>query len=793
MRITGSLVFALLLLTAPAALAQQSRFFGNRGAQPPVASEHPVSTELIADVAAIEPGAPFRLGVLFRMQPEWHIYWRYAGNVGFAPTINWNLPEGFEIGPIQWPNPVRIDDAEAGLVSYAYEHEVLLFATVTPPAALDPGSNVTIRTASDWLTCKTECIPGDAENELTLPVGEAKPSEHAALFDRFAADVPVMAGDPSVPATIDVSLAETIAPASKAEFAASVKPNKPWKLLLETGHNETAIYPMGTSEWDVVHPAPPSPKGETEVQGKKAYDAIDFQWALETFDDSKPGQFSVVSSLRLPMINTETGETKTFHVDVPRRFSIAGESATAAATPSIPERPPGKTEAAAPGATSFNFLDGTAKREAVHANLLVLLFFAFIGGLILNVMPCVLPVLSIKVLGFVQQAGQDPRRVFRMGLVFALGVLVSFWALAAVVVAAKSSGSQIGWGFQLQEPRFVIVMAAIMFAFALSLFGVFHVELPGAAMQNLDTLQRREGPAGAFFNGVLATLLATPCTAPLLAPALGFAFSQTAIMIFVFFTMIALGLAAPYVLLAANPKLLRFVPKPGGWMETFKQIIGIPLVATVIWLLWVLGRTSGADGIIWALSFLTLVGIGCWMIGRAIERSRTAARRWTSLAVAAAIMVGGYFIFPERYLRSIGAAESATSAQTAKAGEDGLVWQPFSFDLVNELAAQNKTIFVDFTADWCWTCKVNENTVLKTDAVTEAFKKHNVELVVADYTRRQPELTQVLQQFGRAGVPMYLVFPAGRPEDYIVLPEVLTPGIVTEALEKANGAAIASN
>jgi thiol:disulfide interchange protein len=720
------------------------------------------------------------------MQPQWHIYWRYAGNVGFAPTIKWTLPEGFTIGEIQWPNPIRIDDTAAGLVSYAYDDEVLLFAEITPPKNLEPGATITISTENDWLTCKTECIPGDSTNELELPVGEAKPSDHAALFDKFAAQVPVAAGDPSLPVEIEFQKNAATKPELKLPIEVEVKAKPPWALSKGSGYNLAAIYPAGAEPWDVEHPAPPAASGESGSGESAGYESMKFAWAMKVYDDVEPGEHAIVTALRLPMINRETGETKTFHARLDQRVTIEAGAKTPTASPgeSEPQTTIAKTSA---GATEFNFLNKDAAPRA-QRSLPILLLFAFIGGLILNIMPCVLPVLSIKVLGFVQQAGQDPRRVLRMGLVFALGVVVSFWALASIVVGAKSSGGQIGWGFQLQEPRFVIAMSAVMFAFALSLFGLFTVELPGAAMQNLDSLQRREGPAGAFFNGVLATLLATPCTAPLLAPALGFAFSQTSAMIYVFFTAIALGLAAPYVLLAANPRLLKFVPKPGGWMETFKQIIGIPLVATVIWLLWVLGRTSGADGIIWTLCFLVLVGIACWMIGRTMESSYGAARRWTAYAIAGAIAVGGYFFFPERYLRAIGTSEAAAAPIASSVKTDGgLVWQPFSFDLVNELVAQNKTVFIDFTADWCWTCKVNENTVLKTEAVAAAFKEHEVELVIADYTRRDPAITRLLQQFGRAGVPMYLIFPAGKPQDYILLPEVLTPGIVKEALTNASG------
>jgi thiol:disulfide interchange protein len=275
----------------------------------------------------------------------------------------------------------------------------------------------------------------------------------------------------------------------------------------------------------------------------------------------------------------------------------------------------------------------------------MLLLFAVIGGLILNIMPCVLPVLSIKVLGFVNQAGEDPKRVFRLGLVFAAGVYVSFLILASLVVGVQLAGASVGWGFQLQEPRFLIVVSAVILAFALSLLGVFTIELPGAVGGSLSGAAGREGPAGAFFNGVLATVLATPCTAPLLGPALGFAFSQPPAMVFLFFVFIATGLALPYVLLAANPGWLRFVPKAGPWMERFKQSMSFLLFATVIWLLWVLGKQTGYEGVISALIFLLAVGIACWVLGLGLEYGVRRERRTMAIAMAAALMAGGYLLF----------------------------------------------------------------------------------------------------------------------------------------------------
>jgi thiol:disulfide interchange protein DsbD len=323
-------------------------------------------------------------------------------------------------------------------------------------------------------------------------------------------------------------------------------------------------------------------------------------------------------------------------------------------------------------------------------------------------------------------------------------------------------------------------MSAVLFAFALSLLGVFSIELPGAAAQGLDRFQRREGPAGAFFGGVLATVLATPCTAPLLGPALGFAFSQPPAVVFGFFMAIAAGLATPYVALSANPALLQFIPKPGPWMETFKKFLGLVLIGFVIWLLWVLGAQTGADGVIVALAFLFAVGVACMIFGWGFDLRAGHFRRWGTAMAAIALAAGAYAAMPGAYIAGLEREKARDEV-----GARQVVWEPFSYARVNELAAEGRPIFVDFTADWCLTCKVNENLILSRDDVEAEFLKHDFATLKVDWTNRDPEIALLLQRFGRAGVPMYLIFPAGRPSDYRLLPETFTPGMAIEALREA--------
>lgn len=784
----GLLALAFIFVSARSARAQDlTTRFSSRGAvSAPASSVSPshTTTRLLADTKAIEPGLPFRVGVLFTMEPEWHIYWRSpGGEVGLPTTINWTLPEGFKAGEIQWPNPERFEDATVG-VSFGYGHEVLLSVVVTPPATFPPGSKFKIKADSEWLACKTECIPGNGADELELPVGKAAPSDAAALFGGYSARVPRLAGDLDEFLTASLAPSEVrLKPNGQSDLRLELKARDPWRFLLEADDTKAMLFHDKTTDLELT--APPgasSTSGEREAAGRKSYEGLTFTWNLKALDDASPAQVMLADAMTIPVVNPGTGQQQTLYLLAPHALQIEGGTKPVTAPVPLASEP----AKPAPGdGPIFSFMkEGTPGGSDVDS-LWKILLFAFIGGLILNVMPCVLPVLSIKILGFVRQAGDDPRRILRQGLVFAGGVFFSFAVLAALVVGVKSAGSQIGWGFQLQEPRFVIFLSAVIFAFGLSLFGVFEVALPGSATGGLDSLQRKEGAAGAFFNGMLATLLATPCTAPFLAPALGFAFAQPAAIVFLIFGAVASGLSAPYVLLSARPGWLRFVPKAGPWMDTFKQSMGFLLMGTTVWLLWVLGQQTGSDGVTWTLCFLLALSLGCWLLGKGLDFQATPTRRWGGIGAAAVIVITAYLYFPESYLSTLSSVTSA-SPTTSPTTEGGIPWQPFSVETVEKLAAKNQTIFADFTADWCLTCKVNEKTVLATEEVIAAFRAHNVAALRADYTRRQPELTRILQLFGRAGVPMYVIFPAGRPGEPIVLPTLLTPALVKEKLAEAS-------
>ncbi|MDQ6624626.1 MAG: thioredoxin family protein, partial [Verrucomicrobiota bacterium] len=404
------------------------------------------------------------------------------------------------------------------------------------------------------------------------------------------------------------------------------------------------------------------------------------------------------------------------------------------------------------------------------------LLFGFIGGFILNLMPCVLPVISLKIFGFIKHAGQSRRRIFRSGLSFVAGIFVWFIALALLLIALKSAGHAITWAFQFTNAYFVLAMSVLVLVFALNLFGVFELSLPQSANRGLLGWTSREGDAGSFFQGIFATILATPCTAPFLGTALGFAFTQSGWLILLMFLAIAAGMSAPYLLLAAQPGWLKFLPKPGAWMERVKQLMGFLLMATLLFLLSVLGAQRGLTAVIWTSCFLLVISLVCWMKGAFITPLASAAQRAGVLVLMLALVLASGFYF-------IGAKFAHAASDPAVAQQEVGGWQSFTPEKLDAELARGSAVFIDFTAAWCITCKFNEATVLETAAVREAFQRHGIVKFKADWTNADPAITKMLQQFGRPGVPLYVLYPAGRTVEPIVFPELLTKNIVLEKLE----------
>lgn len=444
------------------------------------------------------------------------------------------------------------------------------------------------------------------------------------------------------------------------------------------------------------------------------------------------------------------------------------------------------------GGGGFSLLDARFNQVQGEQSesLLTALGLAFVGGFILNFMPCVLPVIAIKVMSFMQQAQEEPKRVRMLGFIFTAGIISSFMLLAGLVIAIQAAGKNVGWGFLFQYPGFVLLMAAIILLLALSLFGLFYVDV-SSSQGALDKLASKEGNVGTFFKGVLATTLSTPCTAPFLGTALGFAFTQPWWVVAMIFFTIGLGMSSPYLVLTAKPDWMKYVPKPGVWMEKFKESMGFILMGTVIWLLNILAAQVGANGVMWATFFLLCVAIAAWIVSRYTDLTSTSAakaRAWG--AAAAVVLIGGYVCIVKQPTLMIALNplddKKASAHLTQPQEADAINWVPFTVRALEKEVTSGKTVLVDFTAEWCVTCKVNEQTALHNQAVLDKVKALNVVMMKADWTTQDPDITKVLQKFNRSGVPLVVIFPAGKPNDALQLPDgLIGPDDVLTRLDKA--------
>lgn len=444
---------------------------------------------------------------------------------------------------------------------------------------------------------------------------------------------------------------------------------------------------------------------------------------------------------------------------------------------------PGKTELSVPLAAAQaipatpgagNSPSAGFPEDSSGMSLIGYLALAFIGGLLLNLMPCVLPVLALKLMRFVKEANESRSVIFRLGLAYAAGTISTCLALASVVIVAQLFGASIGWGFQFQQPLFLIFLATLVTLMSLGMFGMFMIQVP--AGQGLANLSARKGLAGAFFTGVLATVLSTPCTAPFLGTAVGFAFSESWWVILAIFFSVGLGLSAPYVVLTLNPAWLKLIPKPGAWMEHLKEAMAFSLLASVVWLLWIIGRQTGVAGLTATLVFLLCASFSAWLVSRFALFETRRLRKASAFIAALAIALSGFFL-------SVGPTLSGNTHQAGAATANG--HEPYSPEALARHLKDGKVVLVDFTADWCLTCKVNETTVLADKEVKDALKRLDVVVLTADWTLGDAAITAALNEHGRSGVPLYLVYSPNRPDQPVFLPEILTKSIVLKAVSEA--------
>src|ERR1017187_9023095 len=533
-----------------------------------------VAASLVADTNAIVPGKSFTVGLLLRMAPGWHTYWKFSGDAGIPIELKWQLPPGWKAGELQWPIPMKFNDP-GDIQTYGYHDEVLLLQEITPPASIQ-NYKVKLQAAANWLVCEKICVPGSANLQLELPTSTTSAPANAELFSRFR---------------------QLLSKTWPATNIATLKWSRAGQDLLLAvtsstlaNHPFADFYPLPSEGVVVGHPKVESRSGNE----------IAFRIPLE----SAPQNQSSIQGLLVFGQRPDADDRMAWQL--PESSGILSTSST----------PP------------------TAERS-----LIAFLFFGFVGGLILNLMPCVLPVISLKIFGFIQHAGQDRRRILRSGLAFIAGIFAWFLGLALLLIMLKSAGREITWAFQFTNSYFVLVMSAVVLVFALNLFGVFEISLPQSTNRGLLGWTAREGDAGSFFQGVFATVLATPCTAPFLGTALGFAFTQSGWVILIMFPSVGCGMGSPFLFLSPQPAWLRLLPKPGAWMERVKQLMGFFLLATLLFLLWVIGAERGVEAIIWTACFLLALSLACWMKGVFLVPTASATARLVSSVLVLVIII----------------------------------------------------------------------------------------------------------------------------------------------------------
>ncbi len=699
------------------AAAAQSHVVGD-GGPGPVKAAH-LTAEMVSLGPAIAPGGTQEVGLVLTMDEHWHVYWRNAGDSGEPPHVEWTLPEGMTAGAMQFPIPSRLPLGP--LMDFGYEDEVAFPMTISAAAAMKPGP-VHLDAQVTWLVCAQVCLPGKAHLGIDLVVQlGAVGLEQEPKLGKLGEAMTLIPGP--LPAGMKFSVRGDA---------------QQFELMLMDGKRETdaEFYPLDKDAADVIVNAAEQ-KIEAQRDGVRLY------------------------VKRSPDL---TALPATLHGVLKLSDSVA-------------------YDVSAPVVQVANVAAGRAVGAQLGTTAMGAIGLAFLGGVILNLMPCVFPVLFLKGLALVQSASggaAERADMRRHGLVYALGIMVSFWAIVAVLLVLRATGSHAGWGFQLQSPVFLAVLASFMFFFAMSLAGQFDIGLTLTSVGG--SLAQKQGYAGSFFTGVLATVVATPCTAPLMGAAIGFALAQTAGVTFAVFTALALGLAAPYVLLSWQPAWVRVLPKPGAWMEVFKQITAAIFFATAIWLAWVYGQLyapgEGVNQLALLLGCFLLLAIAGWALGRW-------PAKWAS-GIAAVALIGLGLAIPLSQVRGAGRASvgSPIAGQAGAAAGSEVVWQPYSQQALDTARAAGHPVFIDFTAAWCLSCQFNEKAVLKSADVESALLKRGVVTMKADWTNSDPEITKKLASVGRAGVPTYVLYPAAVGGAADVLPELLTKDLVLKAIER---------
>jgi len=666
------------------------------GGPGPVKAQH-LTAELTSLSPQVTPGGTVQIGLVLAIEEHWHVYWINAGDSGEPPHITWTLPDGVTTGPMQFPPPSQLPLGP--LMDFGYEDEVAFPVAVTVAPSVKPGK-IHLDARITWLVCASVCLPGKAHLGLDLNV------------------VPGPLPSPPLVGALGEALGKLPKPLPANMSVSAVGDAKHIALTLNSGNHQDGgeFYPFDPLILQNSAPQPVQPLPD----GVRLF--------LTRDQDSTALPTTIHGLLKL-------SDTEAYDV-------------TATITPGTVPPLPIDVKKITNGATPSTITLWGA------------LGLAFLGGIILNLMPCVFPVLFLKGLALVNTSAQERGHQRAHGVVYTLGILVSFWAIVAVLLILRAGGRELGWGFQLQSPAFVAVLASLLFFLALSMAGQFEIGLSLTSAGG--SLAQKQGFAGSFFTGVLATVVATPCMAPLMGAAVGFALAQPGYVTFLVFTALALGLALPYLVLSMQPQWTRVLPKPGAWMETLKQFTSLFLFGSAIWLTWVYAQLYSKDGIDRMAALLAcylVLAIAGWCLGRW-------PAKWGS-AIAAVLLIAFAIALPLRKIRV-----------------ETLHWDPWTPQAFADARNSGRPIFIDFTAAWCLSCQVNERAVLNSADVDTQLISSNYILFRADWTQYDPAITQELSTLGRSGVPTYVIYPAGPKSNPDLLPELLTKDIVLRQVKK---------
>lgn len=710
--------------------------------------EDPVSVTLVSENESVMPGTPFWVAIHMQLDDHWHSYWKNPGDIGMPISVEWDLPEGYEASTILWPTPKRYDNDS--IIGYGYEGEVTLLSQITPPKNVE--KEVALTATVDWLACSdSSCLPGSVDLSLSLPVKHSIPKvdgEAKALIDRAKLKIPHIESG-TVSALRKQDLIEVVMqspPASNNGYKACFFPedtnvfNNQFEATIYPDDSASDSYIVALKELDSLDAKASHVKGVLVIHDRLTDDVIDSLELNVPIEQSINDEAKLVSMRELSQVHAMEG----------------------------PQLTAMQEEETSPFDGGFIFY----------------LVTAFIGGMILNLMPCVLPVISLKIMSFVNMSGEDRKKILFHGFSFSLGVLISFWALAGALLILQTYGHSVGWGFQLQQPIVIAILATVILVFGLSMFGVFEFGTSLSAMAGqaqVKSQKKGESLTSSFFSGVLATAVATPCTGPFLGPAVGFAVTQPAMMSMLIFTSLGLGMASPYLLLSAFPSCLKYMPKPGNWMITFKEVTGFIMMAVVLWLLWIFGAQTDSLALFGLLASLLIISVGCWIYGKwasPIRKKRT--RIVGMLAAFVCLAIGGEMA----YSASTAPVTTLDDKRPVSLGDHHQTgeWVDFDAGVLQDLREGGTPVFVDFTAKWCLICQAN-HLVLSVDKVDKKLQEMGVVKMKADWTKHDPDITKFLKKYGRNGVPLYLLYSGNSEHPPEVLPQVLTPDIVLEYLD----------